>query len=134
MTLKTGQWGVTIAALSAAFAVGCNGDGDTPAACTNQQCIDQNGGKPAICNTSSTCVALESVDCTEVHGDVASDDVIVIGEMVPLVGEFAPSSVAQHEGAVLGIEEAQSAGRPLALLSCHDIDDSDRVAAHLIDT
>jgi branched-chain amino acid transport system substrate-binding protein len=134
MTSKTGQWGVTIAALVAVFAVGCDGESDAPPACTNQQCIEQNGGEPAICNASSTCVALKSVDCTEVHGDVSNDDVIVIGEMVPLTGEFAPSSVAQHEGAILGIEEAQGAGRPLAMLSCHDLDDSDRVAVHLIET
>lgn len=120
---------------------------------TNQECIDRNGGTPAICRHSDkTCAVLLSQDCQAIvpdDGVIADDDVIVFGFLGPLKagadGDFSSIGIPIRQGVELALSEiltnksglpggADGKPRPLAMVACHDLDDPIRAATHLVST
>jgi branched-chain amino acid transport system substrate-binding protein len=124
---------------------------------TNQQCIDDAGGQPAICRQSDRrCATLLTADCASVvpSPEVLSDDgTILFAYMGPLVApadegedDFSSLGIPIKQGVELAFSEilteknglpSPTAGappRPLALLACHDLADPIGTAEHLTGT
>lgn len=110
---------------------------------SNAACSDA-AGTPAICRPNKGCVTLTSQDCTEVTGDHRDDGAVLVGFMGPLVGEYASIGVPIKQGAALAFDEIRKnvvglpsttggKPRPLVMVSCHDLDDAERAAHHLVD-
>jgi len=121
-------------------------DGSTDApggACTtNRECIDREGGAPAICRKDTkVCVRLTNEDCSRVFavtagGDVVTDrravendDTVVLGSLTSLLGANQPKGEARVNAFELALQELATRPlpiggrtRPLAVLSCNDID------------
>src|SRR5262245_53623167 len=119
---------------------GCGGDDSSSGGgeCSSSQaCVDKNGGEPSVCQASK-CIKLTSEDCASVSGDYLSKNPILIGTLGPLKGDYASSGIPPKEGAELAITEIGKAktkkgDRPLALVACHDDDEPERAAQHLVD-
>lgn len=123
----------------AGFAGGAGASGGST--CSNMACSEKLGG-PAICRQSDgTCVALTSIDCPTVSGDVSNDATVIYGFLGPLVGDFASIGLPIRDGAELAFHEIMvnanglpapgGKPRPIAMISCHDLDDPIRAATHL---
>lgn len=104
-------------------------------------------GEPAVCRPSDkACAKLLTEDCTELFPEDAlmEGDTIVLGFMGPLRDQFASVGIPLRQGAELALNEIETrtnglpaAGgsaqqRHLVMLGCHDIDDPERVAEHLV--
>jgi hypothetical protein len=123
----------------------------TPAlpACSNEACAASHGGAPSVCRASDhACVAVESQDCTAKYepGDLASDDTVWLGAMLPTKGPLAADYGAMNvEGidfarkeiadatSVLSGAGATNRVRRIALVACDDSQDPMRAAKHLVD-
>jgi branched-chain amino acid transport system substrate-binding protein len=120
---------------------------------TNQQCIDDAGGQPAICRQSDRrCATLLTADCASVvpSPSVLSDDsTVVFGFMAPLVKssdgqDFSSIGIPIKQGVELALSEIMTdtnglppvsgngPPRPLAMLACHDLNDPVGTAQHLV--
>lgn len=118
---------------------------------SNQQCIDDAGGQPAICRQSDRrCATLLTKDCASVVPDpkvLADDSAIVFGFMAPLVKsadgqDFSSIGIPIKQGVELALNEIMTDSnglpavgggppRPLAMVACHDLDDPVGTAQHL---
>jgi branched-chain amino acid transport system substrate-binding protein len=120
---------------------------EAPATCaSNAACIASTNG-PAICRKPlGKCAPLLSVDCTTVLGvaNLASDDVIVMGTLMPVTGSNAATGLARQNSVDLAVSEITanvvgvpggSGGkpRPLAFVACDDTVDKIRAATHLVE-
>jgi serine/threonine-protein kinase len=117
----------------------------TTAACTtNARCIEANGGKASICRRDDgRCVKLETPDCIVLAepNDIANDATVWIGAMSTSSGSNALArntlELARRDFVAVssGLPPAKEGGpaRPIGIVQCHDLDDSRRVARHLID-
>jgi ABC-type branched-subunit amino acid transport system substrate-binding protein len=118
----------------------------TEASCaSSQECIDLLGA-PAMCRNGG-CVPLTSQDCQlvvpqEVLGD---DNTIFFGWMGPLQGDYESIGVPMERASELAFREIleRANGIPgasggtrhkLGLIACHDLDDYERTARHLIES
>ncbi len=104
-------------------------------------------GVPAVCRPGdNSCAALLTEDCTEIFPEDAlgEGETIVLGFMGPLRDQFASVGNPLKQGAELALNEIEtrtnglpaaggSQQRHLVMLGCHDIDDPERVARHLVD-
>ncbi|MEZ4228181.1 MAG: ABC transporter substrate-binding protein [Polyangiaceae bacterium] len=105
-------------------------------------------GEPAVCRASdNSCVKLKTKDCTEVFPEDAltGGETIVLGFMGPLRDQFASVGIPLRQGAELALSEIETRTnglpaadgstqqRHLVMLGCHDIDDPEGVAKHLVD-
>lgn len=93
---------------------------------------------------SGQCVQLTSQDCREVvpSSVVGEDNVVYLGWMGPLVGEFASIGIPIKQAVELALREVEQitngvpapggGRRKLAIVACHDLDDPARVANHLV--
>jgi ABC-type branched-subunit amino acid transport system substrate-binding protein len=128
--------GRVLAALSLTMG-GCTQLEPLPAgACeSNQQCIDESGGSPAICRRSDgRCVEVLSEDCVEVfNGEaLARDDTLVLGLLHPFLDEFASSGGPATDGVKMAFDELEAIRqgvplvgdnrrtRKLAVVACHE--------------
>ncbi len=114
-----------------------------PACATNRECIDASGGEPAICRKDTrVCVKLVTPDCPRVVAVAASGDVvtdrraveddatIVLGSLTSLVGANQLKGEARVNALELALQEFAIRGgvpvgdktRPVAFVSCNDID------------
>ncbi|MBK8215927.1 MAG: ABC transporter substrate-binding protein [Myxococcales bacterium] len=117
-------------------------DGGGGACTTNKECIDREGGVPAICRKDTkVCVRLTNEDCSRVlsvtaQGElltdrraVENDDTIVLGSLTSLLGANQPKGEARVNAFELALQEFAARPipiggrtRPIAVLSCNDID------------
>ena len=118
-------------------------DGPTGGACTtNKECIDREGGVPAICRKDTkVCVRLTNEDCSRVFSVTASgdaltdrravenDDTVVLGSLTALQGSNQAKGEARVNAFELALQEFAARPvpiggrtRPIAVLSCNDID------------
>ena len=114
-------------------------------ACTSNKACTASLGHPAVCRRDlGSCVRLESEDCSILAEarDVERDDTIWIGAMFPKTGpEAEEHGIINHNAVELARRDFAQvmAGlpgdrvRPLAVLSCDDVVDAKRAAAHLVD-
>lgn len=115
---------------------------------SNQECIDQASGNPAICRqfpeeTAKRCVPLLSEDCIAVSGNVADDNAVVFGFMFPMKGDLAFLGDISRPFIELGISDFASNGsgipgpnqtrRSLVMLGCDEIADHIRAGKHLVE-
>ncbi len=108
----------------------------------NTECVAKLGGKPAVCNPSGKCAAIESQDCKAQYAadDLKRDDAVWLGAMYPLSGEDSSFGDVEARAFDLGREDFTSlAGaqllsvRPLDVVLCNDATDPVRAAKHLAD-
>jgi len=113
---------------------------------THRDCVARFD-EPAICRSSdSTCTALLTEDCLDVFPEevLLQDEVLMLGFMAPLRDTFGSYGAPLAQGAELALDEIErranglpgesgAARRHLGVLMCHDTDDSERVARHLVD-
>lgn len=113
---------------------------------SNQQCMNQSGGSPAICRRSDgRCAELLSEDCVEVfNGEaLARDDTLVLGLLLPFLDEFVTSGGPAKDGLEMAFDELDAirqgvplAGdnrrpRKLAVVACHERGQQDEDEVHL---
>ncbi|HEU4409306.1 MAG TPA: ABC transporter substrate-binding protein [Polyangiaceae bacterium] len=115
---------------------------------SNAACAAEVGG-PAVARVDGAgarrCVALASPDCLAVTGDVARDDVVIVGSLLPTRGPDASLGVPAENATRLaageiaqvgGLLRADGTSRPLAFVHCDHSSDADvavRAATHLVD-
>lgn len=118
-------------------------DGAAASCTTNKECIDGAGGQAAICRKDTkTCVKVTSPDCAKVftiNGEgkvitdaaaVENDDTVLIGSLTALQGSNQLKGEARVNAVELALSEFVARGgvtvgtksRPVAVLSCNDID------------
>ncbi|MCA9646035.1 MAG: ABC transporter substrate-binding protein [Polyangiaceae bacterium] len=105
-------------------------------------------GEAAVCRPSdNSCAKLRTDDCTEIFPEDAlmEGETIVLGFMGPLRDQFASVGIPLRQGAELALNEIEtrtnglpaaggsSQQRHLVMLGCHDIDNPEAVAKHLVD-
>jgi ABC-type branched-subunit amino acid transport system substrate-binding protein len=120
---------------------------------SNQQCMDESGGSPAICRRSDgRCVEVLSEDCVEVFNSeaLARDDTLVLGLLLPFLNEFVSSGGPAKDGVKMAFDELEAIRqgvplvgdnrrtRKLAVVACHERGrDEDKVhlraARHLVE-
>ncbi len=134
----TGSTGAASGAPNDASALGCTG---------NRACVEAHGGEPWMCRaTDRTCVAIGSEDCAARFEpeDLAADDTLWIGAMLPLSGPRADAygkqaanalDLARRDFANVGGVPGPTEGRMrrLALVVCDATTNARRPAAHLAD-
>ncbi len=110
---------------------------------TSARCRSALKSATAICR-SGQCVELTSKDCMEVAPADAldADNPVVVGWMGPLVGKNQSIGTPIHQAMSLafsevnnragGIPTESGARRKLLAVLCHDLDDADRAAGHLV--
>jgi ABC-type branched-subunit amino acid transport system substrate-binding protein len=111
--------------------------------CTStQDCLPEHQGANWICRKSdATCVSVVSEDCPgPIVGNYTSDDVVLVGAILPLAGPYANmgrpienSIRLAASGFSAGLPPAHDGGneRPLAVILCDESDDVVRAANHL---
>jgi ABC-type branched-subunit amino acid transport system substrate-binding protein len=120
---------------------------------SNQQCMDESGGSPAICRRSDgRCVEMLSEDCVKVFNSeaLAQDDTLVLGLLHPFLNEFVSSGGPATDGVSMAFDEMEAIRqgvplvgdnrrtRKLAVVACHERGpDADQVhlraARHLVE-
>ena len=137
---------VSAAAFNAASA-DASAKGLEPGCAGHRACVEAHGGKPWVCRASDrTCVSVASDDCIVRFDpkDLASDDIVWLGAMMPLTGPRAgyygkqdadALELARRDfagvGGIPGVGEGEM--RPLALVVCDSVVDVRRAATHLAD-
>ena len=101
----------------------------------------------AMCNRSSRiCASLESSDCSLVlsgASDLARDDTVVLGALLPLTGPDPSSGIAMRKSLELAWQEFADSGglpsatpgapsRPVVLVACDESANAARAAHHLV--
>jgi serine/threonine-protein kinase len=118
-----------------------------PRACAGPAACGRELGRPAICRTDGTCVALESARCTLLAepGDAEDARTIWLGMMFPTSGPMGEVGSRFARAAELarrdftqmthGIPAASGVGAasPLGLVSCDEATDAEASARHLAD-
>ncbi|MEZ4370263.1 MAG: ABC transporter substrate-binding protein [Polyangiaceae bacterium] len=114
---------------------------------SNSECTSRLG-EPAVCRPAdNSCAKLLTSDCTEIFPEDAlmEGETIVLGFMGPLRDQFASVGIPLRQGAELALNEIETRTnglpavggggqqRHVVMLGCHDIDDPERVARHLVD-
>lgn len=104
---------------------------------TNQQCIDQAGGQPALCRKGTgKCVKLITPECPEVFaqpGEIANDRAIAIGMISPqgasfcanacdAIGKTVQLGQAELSKTLRGLPAVDGSNepRPVIVVSCHE--------------
>jgi ABC-type branched-subunit amino acid transport system substrate-binding protein len=115
--------------------------------CTTSNECTARFGEPSAC-VNAECTKLLTPECTEVWppNAMSQDNVMLIGFMGALAGEFASYGTPTKEGAELALNEIEVAGnglspptqggtgqRHLAMLICDHASDPSRVARHLVE-
>jgi hypothetical protein len=109
---------------------------------TTAECLAAHDGANWICrHADQTCVSLVSPDCPTVLGQYTSDDVVLLGALLPLYGPHASTGAALSDALRLGVNDfaggipaaGGGAARPLAVMLCNESTDVDRAATHLLD-
>jgi len=115
-------------------------------ACTSSAECTARFGEPSAC-VNTECTKLLTPECTEVWpaNAMSQDNVMLIGFMGALAGDFASYGTPTKEGAELALSEIEVAGnglrpptdskvgqRHLAMLICDHASDPVRVARHLV--
>ena len=113
---------------------------------SNQQCIDEAAGSPAICRPSDGhCVEVLSEDCVEVFNSeaLARDDTLVLGLLHPFLNEFVSSGGPATNGVKMAFDELEAIRqgvplvgdtrrtRKLAVVACHERGARDEDEVHL---
>jgi branched-chain amino acid transport system substrate-binding protein len=143
MTIRTGICLALLAALSTACSLVVDAEGTQ---CESTSDCVSKGGKFAqsVCSPDKVCVPLLTDECIQIEpkGIEIRDDTLVVGFMSPIVGQFASNGIPQWQGVQLAVDEFRkgSNGLPLpdgstraiAVVGCHDFDDSVGVARHLV--
>jgi ABC-type branched-subunit amino acid transport system substrate-binding protein len=112
--------------------------------CTStQDCLPEHQGANWICRKKdSQCVSVPSQDCGTIVGKYTSDDVVLIGALLPLFGPHATTGAALQNAIRMAVTDFTAgfpaladAGprRPLAVVFCNESDDPSRAARHLRD-
>jgi len=114
--------------------------------CTSSSECTARFGEPSAC-VNAECTKLLTPECTEVWpaNAMSQDNVMLIGFMGALAGEFASYGTPTKEGAELALQEIEVLGnglsaptnaktgqRHLAMLVCDHASDPSRVARHLV--
>ncbi len=102
----------------------------------------QPQGASMICGPGGTCVDAFNANCGSAAGPLGNDDSIMVGSIMPTVGQFTSIGVPieqAHELAILEINNAGGlpGGRRLVLVKCDSSGSSEQgqlAAAHLINT
>jgi len=116
-------------------------------ACTSSKECTARFGEPSAC-VNAQCTKLLTPECTEVWpaNAMSQDNVMLIGFMGALAGEFASYGTPTKEGAELALQEIEVLGnglsaptnssgqRHLAMLVCDHASDPSRVARHLVES
>jgi branched-chain amino acid transport system substrate-binding protein len=133
--------------LIAALSAGCSAlvDADADQCERTSDCVSKGGPfAQSVCSRDKVCVPLLSKEClyVEPQGVVIQNDTLVIGFMSPLVGEYASNGIPQWQGVQLAVDEFRKGAnglplpdgstRGIAVVGCHDFDDSVGVAKHLV--
>ena len=118
----------------------------TPPCQTSQDCLPLHGGANWICRKSDgTCVEVDSPDCpAPIIGNYTSDDVILLGALLPLPGDqvYGKMGAAITNALRLAVDDfsgnlpAVTDGgntRPVAVVLCSETVNADRAARHLRD-
>jgi ABC-type branched-subunit amino acid transport system substrate-binding protein len=119
---------------------------------TNQECIDANAGEPFLCqHDTRTCTKLKSQDCTTLLADpidIADDNTVWLGMMMPLVGKDADFGVSNQNAMSIALKEIKAIAkglppaqpgqprRPLAMIACNEGDDDaaiTRATKHMVE-
>jgi ABC-type branched-subunit amino acid transport system substrate-binding protein len=114
-----------------------------PTTCTSTQDCFALHGENWICRPSDhQCLSLVSPDCAQVVGPYQSDDVVLLGALLPLFGPHQSTGAGLSDAvrlATLDFTSAQVAlpdggtRRPISIVLCDESDDVDRAARHLRD-
>jgi ABC-type branched-subunit amino acid transport system substrate-binding protein len=120
-------------------------DVPTPPCQTNQDCLPLHGGANWICRKSDgACVEVDSPDCPSIIGNYTSDDVILLGALLPLpsdqvygkmgagISDALRLAVGDFSGNLPAVMDGGNT-RPLAVVLCSETVNADRAARHLRD-
>jgi hypothetical protein len=127
---------------------------DTTGTCsTNRECLDREGGAPAICRRSDKkCVRLTTPECPTVltkpgNAELANENVVIIGSLTPELHtelgtvmtrmvELAQHEISNNFAQGLPPAPGNTASRPFVVVSCREygagIDGLRRGAEHLV--
>ena len=115
--------------------------------CTSSKECTTRFGEPSAC-VNAECTKLLTPECTEVlpANAMTQDNVMLVGFLGALAGDFASYGTPTKEGAELALNEIELAGnglsaptnsntgqRHLAMLVCDHAEDPSRVARHLVE-
>jgi ABC-type branched-subunit amino acid transport system substrate-binding protein len=143
MTHRTGICLALLAALSA----GCSAlvDADADQCQSTSECVSKGGQlAKSVCSRDKVCVPLLTQECVflEPEGVPITDDTLVVGFMSPIIGDFKSNGLPQWQGVQLALDEFRTGAnglplpdgstRKVAVVGCHDFDDSVGVAQHLV--
>jgi len=112
--------------------------GGTTSCSTNQECQTAGVADPGICDqTTQKCVLLKSPDCGEIVGDVNSDEVLLLGALLPKTLLNEQMGRAINNALILAAKNEFSAAkaslpRPVAVVICDDAANPERAARHLV--
>lgn len=123
----------------------CSGEGFcvTPGGsgeCSNSACAA--AGEGMVCGREGSCVSALTPNCARVAGPIERDNTVILGSVLPTVGDYAGLGVPIEEAIVLALEELNEAGglpggRRLVLIGCDDsgnLDQGRAVTQHLVET
>lgn len=118
-------------------------DASGPSCTTNKECIAAAGGKPAICRKDTkACVTVTTPECAKVFtvssegkvvtdaAAVENDETVLVGSVTALFGANQLKGEARVNAMELALSEFAARGgvtvggksRPLAIVSCTDVD------------
>jgi branched-chain amino acid transport system substrate-binding protein len=120
------------------------GDLDALAAapCTStQDCVTIHGTNWMCRAADSTCVNLTSQDCASVAGHYTSDNLVLVGAILPLLGPHQSTGLALQDAIRLAVGDflgglptpAGDLQRSVAVVICNESDNADRAATFLRD-
>ncbi len=98
---------------------------NTPDTCTNAMCAQTLGANSICDREANQCVSLLSAECTTVEGNATLEKIIVIGSILPTVGDNASKGLPRENAIRLAVKEINdSGGLPdgyrLVLVGCND--------------
>ena len=121
-----------------------NGINNTPTnngeLCSNAGCIATMGENYICDRAANACVNLQSAECTSIEGPVNLDQIVVIGSILPTIGDNESKGLPREKAIRLAVKEInQNGGLPdgyrLVLVGCNDGGNSEtaiQAANHLV--
>lgn len=110
------------------------------APCTSsQECVAIHGTNWICRAADSTCVSLTSEDCASVAGQYTSDNLVLVGAMLPLLGPHQSTGLALQDAIRLAVGDflgglptaTGQLQRAIAVVICDESNDPDRAANFL---
>jgi ABC-type branched-subunit amino acid transport system substrate-binding protein len=108
--------------------------------CTTSACVAQEG-ENYVCGRGGRCVQATTPQCTQVFGPIDRDNTLILGSILPTVGDFAGIGAPIERAVQLAVEEINDAGglpggRRLVVIGCDSSGNRDQgleVARHLVE-